>query len=65
VVVPRDVVWSRSPRPPEAAALGPDGRLPVTELTVDRAGAPSPYGDDQQFPLPASEVTYQHPSNPS
>jgi succinate dehydrogenase / fumarate reductase iron-sulfur subunit len=40
----------------------PDGHLPITELLSDRAGAPSPFGDDQTFPLPVSAIVYQHPT---
>jgi len=39
-----------------------DGRLPVSELLFDRAGAASPFGDDQTFPLPVSALTYRHPA---
>jgi len=35
-----------------------DGRLPVSELVADRAAAPSPFGDDQTFPLPVEDLTY-------
>ena len=42
---------------------GPDGRLPLTEITFDRAGAASPFGDDVTFPLPADTLTYQHPAH--
>lgn len=38
-----------------------EGRLPLTELTFDRAGAASPFGDDLAFPLPISALTYVHP----
>lgn len=38
-----------------------DGHLPMNEVLFDRAGAPSPFGDDQLFPLPVSELTYVHP----
>ena len=34
------------------------GHLPVAELVADRAAAPSPFGDDQTFPLPVEELTY-------
>ncbi|MGA5301668.1 succinate dehydrogenase/fumarate reductase iron-sulfur subunit [Nucisporomicrobium flavum] len=44
---------------PTAPALNPDGRLDVAELLAERPGGPSPFGDDQQFPLP--NVTYNHP----
>jgi hypothetical protein len=35
-------------------------RLPVSEFLFDRAGAPSPFGEDLQFPLPAGALTYRH-----
>jgi hypothetical protein len=35
-----------------------DGRLDVSELLADRAAAPSPFGDDQTFPLPVERLTY-------
>jgi hypothetical protein len=35
-----------------------DGYLPVSELVADRAAAPSPFGDDQTFPLPVEDLTY-------
>jgi hypothetical protein len=35
-----------------------DGRLPVSELVADRPAAPSPFGDDQTFPLPVEDLTY-------
>ncbi|MBB2945117.1 hypothetical protein FB565_004850 [Actinoplanes lutulentus] len=31
----------------------------VSELISDRAAAPSPFGDDQTFPLPVENLTYQ------
>ena len=43
------------------AAPGPldaDGHLAVSELLADRAAAPSPFGDDQSFPLPVDRLTY-------
>jgi hypothetical protein len=42
----------------------PDGRLPVSELVADRAAAPSPFGDDQTFPLPVEELTYTPTTTP-
>jgi hypothetical protein len=30
----------------------------VSELLSDRAAAPSPFGDDQTFPLPVERLTY-------
>jgi hypothetical protein len=34
------------------------GHLAVSELLADRAAAPSPFGDDQTFPLPVETLTY-------
>jgi hypothetical protein len=30
----------------------------VSELLADRAAAPSPFGDDQTFPLPVERLKY-------
>jgi hypothetical protein len=38
----------------------PEGHLPVTEVTFDRAGAASPFGDDVIFPLPVDRLLYIH-----
>jgi hypothetical protein len=49
------------------AAPGPlysGGHLPVSELIADRAAAPSPFGDDQTFPLPVEELTYTPTTTP-
>jgi hypothetical protein len=46
------------PRSPE------DGHLPVSELVADRAAAPSPFGDDQTFPLPVEQLTYTPTTTP-
>ena len=44
---------------PESSRTAPtDGHLPVSELLADRAAAPSPFGDDQTFPLPVERLTY-------
>jgi hypothetical protein len=32
--------------------------MDVSEILSDRAAAPSPFGDDQTFPLPVEELTY-------
>ena len=45
----------RSPKP---------GHLTVAELVSDRAAAPSPFGDDQTFPLPVEELTYTPTTTP-
>jgi NADH-quinone oxidoreductase subunit B len=62
VVVPQGVVWHRRAPAPRGPAVGPTGRLPITELLVDRAGASAPFGDDQVLPLPPEQVGYQHPT---
>ncbi len=46
---------------PSRARSPKEGHLTVAELVSDRAAAPSPFGDDQTFPLPAGELTYQPP----
>jgi hypothetical protein len=35
------------------------GKMHVSELISDRAAAPSPFGDDQTFPLPVESLTYR------
>ncbi|MBU2667629.1 hypothetical protein KOI35_29355 [Actinoplanes bogorensis] len=40
------------------------GHLEVSELLSDRAAAPSPFGDDQTFPLPVDRLNYI-PSTPA
>ncbi len=49
----------RTVRRPEPAAVGEDGKLPLTELTFDRPAAPSPFGEDVTFPMKG--VSYIHP----
>jgi hypothetical protein len=34
------------------------GPTAVSELLADRAAAPSPFGDDQTFPLPVDRLNY-------
>ena len=41
-----------------------EGHLVVSELWSDRAAAPSPFGDDQVFPLPVEELTYSRSTTP-
>lgn len=45
---------------PQGAPRGVDmkGQLHVSELVSDRAAAPSPFGDDQTFPLPVEQLSY-------
>ena len=50
-----------SSRPPAGPDLGQDGKLDVAELLSARAAAPSPFGDEQEFPLPTAEISYNHP----
>ncbi len=49
---------------PERGMKVKDGRLPVSELAADRPGGPSPFGDDQEFPLPVEELRYTHSTTP-
>jgi succinate dehydrogenase / fumarate reductase iron-sulfur subunit len=48
-------------RLPEGPAVNADGRLDVAELLSHQAGGPSPFGDDQEFPLREDGITYRHP----
>ena len=41
-----------------------EGHLPVSELISDRPAAPSPFGDDQEFPLPVDQLTYTPTTTP-
>lgn len=52
----------RLPVPVSRSQVVRDGRLPLTELLFDRAGAASPFGDDLRFPLPVTRLTYVHPT---
>ena len=36
----------------------PEALHAVSEFLADRAAAPSPFGDDQTFPLPVDRLTY-------
>ncbi|WP_018351832.1 hypothetical protein [Longispora albida] len=47
--------------PERKAVIVKDGHLPVNELLFDKAGAPSPFGDDLEFPLPVESLSYVHP----
>ena len=38
--------------------------LGVRIAVGDRAGSASPFGDDRDFPLPVSDLSYQHPTPP-
>jgi hypothetical protein len=53
VPVSAEISRARSPK---------EGHLTVAELVSDRAAAPSPFGDDQTFPLPVGELTYRPPT---
>jgi succinate dehydrogenase / fumarate reductase, iron-sulfur subunit len=55
--------WIEELPPPQAPAVGPDGKLPLTETLLDRAGAASPFGDEVTFPVPPEELRYRHPQH--
>jgi hypothetical protein len=44
--------------PVSRSRVAKPGHLHVSELAADRAAAPSPFGDDQTFPLPVEDLTY-------
>ena len=54
----------REPAGAEPGPKGPDGQLVVPELVADRPAAPSPFGDDQTFPLPVEDLTYTPTTTP-
>jgi len=54
-------VSASSSRPPEPPPVNADGKLDVAELLSSQAGGPSPFGDDQEFPLATGGITYHHP----
>ncbi|MGA5304371.1 hypothetical protein ACPCHT_30965 [Nucisporomicrobium flavum] len=41
-----------------------EGHLTVSEIVSDRPAAPSPFGDDQTFPLPVDQLTYTPTTTP-
>ncbi|MEU4237975.1 succinate dehydrogenase/fumarate reductase iron-sulfur subunit [Actinoplanes sp. NPDC026619] len=51
-----------SARRAEAAAVRDDGRMDVAELALPQQGGPSPFGDDQEFPLPPGQLNYDPPA---
>jgi succinate dehydrogenase / fumarate reductase iron-sulfur subunit len=58
---PGGVNWSQELPAPQAPAVGPDGKLPLSEFTIDRPGAASPFGDDVSFPVSPENLRYHHP----
>ncbi|GAA3903655.1 succinate dehydrogenase/fumarate reductase iron-sulfur subunit [Actinoplanes auranticolor] len=52
---------SSGSRLPEGPAVNAEGRLDVAELLSHQAGGPSPFGDDQEFPLRQDGISYRHP----
>jgi hypothetical protein len=53
------------PAGPTSRARAPkDGHLSVSEIASDKPAAPSPFGDDQEFPLPVEELTYTPTTTP-
>jgi hypothetical protein len=53
-----------APRRPEhpTAQLVQVGDFHVNELAADKAGSMSPFGEEFEFPLPVSQIHYQHPT---
>ncbi|MFI6076887.1 succinate dehydrogenase/fumarate reductase iron-sulfur subunit [Actinoplanes sp. NPDC051343] len=51
-----------SARQGESAAVNEDGKLDVSELAAPYQAAPSPFGDEQEFPLKAGNFTYTQPA---
>jgi succinate dehydrogenase / fumarate reductase iron-sulfur subunit len=55
--------WTHHHEEPKSmsAAVDEHGRMPITEITFDRAGAASPFGDDIDFPVAPESLRYNHP----
>jgi succinate dehydrogenase / fumarate reductase iron-sulfur subunit len=53
--------WHRSLAAAQVADVDDEGNLPISEVAFDRSGAPSPFGEDVQFPLPPGSLNYAHP----
>jgi succinate dehydrogenase iron-sulfur subunit len=51
--------WIEEIPPPLPPDVGPDGKLPLTETLIDRAGPASPFGE-VTFPLPPERLRYRH-----
>jgi len=51
-----------SARQGEAPPVRDDGKMDVAELALPHQGGPSPFGDDQEFPLPLEDLTYNPPA---
>ena len=54
---------STTPRLPEQYGSAPHlpAEFHVSELASDMAGALSPFGPDNPFPLPIDKIVYTHP----
>jgi hypothetical protein len=52
---------TRTGEPKSRSKVVKPGRMPVSEVAFDRAGAGSPFGDDIEFPVPVEHLTYEHP----
>jgi hypothetical protein len=50
--------------PPVRSRSVKSGYLPVSEVAFDRPAAPSPFGDELEFPLPVEELRYTHTTTP-
>ena len=56
-----DQAGEHLPVPRSKSPVVAQGRLPVSEFLLDRAGAASPFGDEVPLPLPVSDLAYVHP----
>jgi succinate dehydrogenase / fumarate reductase iron-sulfur subunit len=55
------VNFSRELQPPMTAAVNAKGKVDLNEMLSDRSAAPSPFGDDVQFPVDPGSLNYYHP----
>lgn len=53
---------SKSRKYREATWPVEEGEHAITELLGPHAGSQSPFGDEQEFPLPVDQLVYNHPT---
>ncbi len=56
-----DAAASVGDEPGVAPDVEPNGRMPVSEITINRIGAASPFGDHTSLPMATDELNYEHP----
>jgi succinate dehydrogenase / fumarate reductase iron-sulfur subunit len=55
------VNFGRELAPPMTMAVDDHGKMNLNETLADRSAAPSPFGDDINFPIDPKGLNYYHP----